>query len=186
MSNVTGSTECSMEFHGTQPSPNTMSPSSMEFHGTRRTPFQMIAGFRGISWNIPWNSMELCRRQIKCNKVQWNSVELGEHHFKWHQGSVKSHGIFNGRSWNLPPPNQINRSSMEFNINYEKSFMEFYGIRVAPFQMSQVQWNIPLIFVELSLRQIRGQQVLWNSMELGGRHFKWHQSSLEFHGILEL
>ena len=74
MSNVTGSTECSMEFHGTQPSPNKMSQSSMEFHGFGRAPFQLTAGFNGISWNIPWNSMELFRRRTKCNKVQWNYI----------------------------------------------------------------------------------------------------------------
>ena len=48
----------------------------MEFHGTRRAPFQMTPGFHRIPWNIPWNSMELCRRQIRCNKVQWNSMEV--------------------------------------------------------------------------------------------------------------
>ena len=56
--------EYSMEFHGTLESPNKNSSSSTGFRGIRRVPFQMTQVFRGISWNIPWNSMELWGRQM--------------------------------------------------------------------------------------------------------------------------
>ena len=72
--------------------------------------------------------------------------------------------------------------SMEFRGTLESpnkkspSSMGFHGIRRAPFQMTQVfngiQWNITWNSIELWSRQIKNHRVPWDSMELGGRHFK--------------
>ena len=178
--------------------PISKSPSSMRFHGIRRATFQMTPVFHGIPWNIPWNSMELWCRQMKYHLFPWNSIELWDCHFiQYHvtlfwgvaksnilENSMQYHGNKRGllqttqkfRGWN----------SMEFwsrHIECNKRSMESHGNMVAPFQMSQVPWNIPWNSVELNLRQIKCHQVPWNSMELRERHFKWHQGSMEFRGI---
>ena len=93
---------------GTLVPPNEISLSSMEFHGTLILSFQSIPRYPGLAWDIPWNSMELCSRQIKkitefhgipWNKegaisndtsIPWNSMEY----------SMKFHGT-------LVPPNEI-------------------------------------------------------------------------------
>ena len=45
---------------------------------------------------VPQNFTELCRCQIKCHQVPWNSVEFGGHHFKWQQGSMEYSAEFHG------------------------------------------------------------------------------------------
>ena len=55
----------SMEFRGTLVPPNEISLSSMKFHGTLRLSFYSIPCYPGLSWGIPWNSMELWSRQIR-------------------------------------------------------------------------------------------------------------------------
>ena len=142
--------EYSMELHGTLESPNKKSSSSTGFNGISRASFQMTQVFHGISWNIPWNSMELWCRQMKYHLVPWNSMEY----------TMKFHGT-------LVPPNEVSLSSMEFHGTLRLSFydtlpwtskgysmefhgtlestnkrspssMGFHGIRRAPFQMTQV------------------------------------------------
>ena len=100
------SMEHSMEFHGTLVTPNEVSLSSMEFHGTLRLSFYDLLPCtskeypteRKIPWNIPWNTMELCCRQMKYQLVPWNSMEY----------SMEFHGT-------LVPPNDISLGSMEFH-----------------------------------------------------------------------
>ena len=53
----------------------------------------MELGWCHFKWHrVPWNSIELCRRQTTCHQVPWNSMELVGSHFKWHQGSMEFHG----------------------------------------------------------------------------------------------
>ena len=180
-----------MEFQGTLELSNKKSPSSMGFHGIKRAPLQMTQIFHGISWNIPWNSMELWCRQMTYHLVPWNSMEH----------SMEFHGI-------LVPPNEVSLSSMEFHGSLRSPFMAFYpgwiskgysmefhgtlespnkkspnsmgfhGIRRAPLQMTQVfhgiPWNIPRNSMELWCRQMKYHLVPWNSMDY----------SMEFHGTL--
>ena len=116
------SMEHSMEFNGTLVPPNDISLCSMEFHGTLTLPlygilpwldFQVI--FNGIPGNIPWNSMELCCRQMKYHLVPWNSMEY----------SMEFHGT-------LAPPHDISLSSMEFHGT-------FHGI---PWNFGAAKWSI--------------------------------------------
>ena len=44
--------------------------------------------------------MESRRRQIKCYRVPWNSMEIGGNPLKWHQDSTEFHGILQGIPWN--------------------------------------------------------------------------------------
>ena len=98
----------SMEFQGTLESSNKKSPSYMGFHGIKRAPLQMTQILHGISWNIPWNSMELWCRQMTYHLVPWNSMEH----------SMEFHGI-------LVPPNEVSLSSMEYHGSLRSPF---YGI----------------------------------------------------------
>ena len=149
----------SMEFHGTLewPIKNHRVPwDSMEKEGA----IQMTQLFHGIQWNIRWKSMELWYREMKYNLVPWNSMEY----------FMEFHGT-------LVPPNEISLSSMEFHGNLR---LLFHTIPCYPV----LAWDIPWNSMELWSCQIKNHPVLWDSMELGGRHFKWHKYSMEFHGIL--
>ena len=63
------------QFHGILESPIQMSWNSMEL-GLRNFKLQ------GIPWNSLEYSMEPCRLQIKCHRLQWISKELGGRHYK--------------------------------------------------------------------------------------------------------
>ena len=138
--------------------------SSMEFHGTWNAPISLTRA-------VPWNSMELGVRQFRWHEqfhgIPWNSMELEVRQFRWYE---KFHGIpwnsmelgcanfpdtsismeFHGIPWNLECSNFADTSSS----------MEFHGTRSVPISMT---WAVP-----------------WNSMELWGRQFRWHE---QFHGI---
>ena len=123
------SMEHSMEFHGTLVTPNEVSLSSMEFHGTLRLSFYDLLPCtskeypteRKIPWNIPWNTMELCCRQMKYQLVPWNSMEY----------SMEFHGT-------LVPPNYISLSSMEFHGTFRLSF---YSMSCYPGIPWDILWN---------------------------------------------
>ena len=177
----------SLTFHGTSSEPFQMTPrfhgifhgilwnyevaksNITEFHGNPwnlGASFQIRQGFHGIPLNISWNSMELCRRQVRCHKVPWNSMELWDYHFNWHQDSLwifhetlelphqmspnltefhrtwwllmQMASGFTGLLWNFII------KSMEFwsrHIEYTKSSMEFNKNRMASFQITQFSWN---------------------------------------------
>ena len=148
--------EYSMELHWTLESPNKKSSSSTGFHGIRRAPFQMTQVFHGIPWNIPWNSMELWCSQMKYHLVPWNFMEY----------SMEFHGT-------LVPPNEVSRHLVPWNSMelWDCHFMACY-----PGLPRDIPWNS----MELWSRQIKNYRVPRDSMELGGRHFKWHNL---FHGI---
>ena len=61
--------------------------SSKEFQGTRSAPISLTQA-------VPWNSVELRRRQFRCNEefhgIPWNSTELRVRQFRWHE---QFHGI---------------------------------------------------------------------------------------------
>ena len=146
--------------------------------------------------------MEFHEISIPSWEVPCNSMKLRKFHGTW--SDTKCHGT-------LVPPNGLSPSSMEFHgtlrlsfysipcypglpwdipwnsmelwmrqIKNSPSITRFHGIRMAPFHMTQVYhgipWNIPW------------NRVPSDSMELGGRHFKWHRCSMEysmeFHGTL--
>ena len=150
-------------------SPNKKSPSSMGFHDNWRAPLQMTQVFHGIPWNIPWNSMELWCRQMKYQLVPWNSMEY----------SIEFHGT-------LVPPNDISLSSMEFHgtlvtpNEVSLSSMELWDCHSMAFYPG---WTSKGYSIEFWSRQIKNHWVPWDSIELGGHHFKWHKYSMEFHGI---
>ena len=106
--------QSSMELRGSMRSPNQISKSSMEFHGTWGVPFQMKPGFHGIPWNIPWNSMELYRCQIRCHIGRANSMEIWDYQSNWHQVPMNLFFIFHG-THALPK-------------NMSQSLMELHGI----------------------------------------------------------
>ena len=136
----------STEFWSRQIKSHKKTPSSMGFHGIRRAPLEMTQVFHGIPWNIPWNSMELWCRQMTNPLVPWNSMEY----------SLEFHET-------LVPPNEVSLSSMEFHGTFRLSFYDldfqgiFHGILESPNKKSSKNHRDP-----------------WDSMELGGRHFKWH------------
>ena len=137
---------------------------SMEFHGALESP-------------------------NKKSPIQWDSIELGGRHFKWHKCSIEYSMEFR---WNLVLPNEIWLCSMDFQgiwnchfmacfpglpmdipcnsmelwsrqIKKSPSFMWFHGIRSAPCQMTQVFHGI-----------FHG--IPWNSCAA-----KWNIT--QFHGI---
>ena len=98
---------------------------------------------------VPWNSMELWCRQMTYHSVPWNSMEH----------SMEFHGT-------LVPPNEVSLSSMEL---WDCHFMTCYP---------GLSRNIPRNSTEFWSRQIKNHKkhrVPWDSMELGGRHYKWHR-----------
>ena len=165
----------SIELHGTMESPNKKSPSSMGLHGIRRTSYQITQVFHGIPWNIPWNSMELWYPQMKYNLVTWNSMEFS---MEFHGtlvppneislSSMEFHWTLRLSFYSIPcytefsldiPWNSTELWSRQ--IQQSPSCKWFYGIRRAPFQMTQVFHGIPRNFQ-------------WNSMELWCRQMKYH------------
>ena len=78
----------------------------------------------------------------------------------------------------LLPPNEVSLSSMEFHGTLRLSFYdlllwtskeystEFHGILESP-----------------NKKIVKNHRVPWDSMQLGGRHYKWHRCSMEFHAI---
>ena len=148
--------------------------SSMEFHGTRQMDYHQISS----------NSMEFHGTLEPPNEMWLSSMEF---HFKWarfQKGTISNHTSF---PWNsmeysmefhgaLVPPNEISLSSMDFHGTLRLSF---YSIPCYP----GLPWDIPWNSTELWNRQIKNHRVLWDSIELGGRHFKWRTFSTEFHGI---
>ena len=115
----------SIEFHGTLVTPNEVSLSSMEFHGTLRLSFYDLLPCTSKEYpteqNIPWNTMELCCRQMKYQLVPWNSMEY----------SMEFHGT-------LVPPNDISLSSMEFHGTLTLSF---YSMSCYPGIPWDILWN---------------------------------------------
>ena len=150
-----------MEFHGTLESPNKKSPSSMGFHGIRRAPFQMTQIFHGIPWNIPWNSIELLCRQMTYHLVPWNSMVH----------SIEFHGT-------LVPPNEVSLSSMEFHGTLRLSFYD-----LLPWMTKEYSTEFHGTLESLNKKSYQNHRDPRDSMELGGRHYKWHRCSMEFHGI---
>ena len=120
---------------------------------------QFLVRSTGLPWNIPWNYMELWSGQIKNHQDPSDAMELGGRHFKWHKCSMEFH-------WTLVPPNEISLSSMEF-----------HGTLVILFN-TMLPWISMWYSMEFYKKNHR---VPWDSMELGGHHFKW--CSMEFHGI---
>ena len=101
--------------------------------------------------------MELWCRQMTYHSVPWNSMEH----------SMEFHGT-------LVPPNEVSLSSMEL---WDCHFMTCYP---------GLSRTIPRNSTEFWSRQLKNHKkhrVPWDSMELGGRHYKWHKCSKEFHGI---
>ena len=195
----------SMEFHGTWSAPisrtravpwNSMEPGvhqfrwHEQFHGIPCMEFH-ITWSAAISMTraAPWNSMELVLRHFRWHEqfhgtpwnymdfhgtwgapismtraVPWNSMEirgtlsapiLMTRSVPWNSMELvvrqfRWHGQFHGSRWNLKCANFADSSSS----------MEFHGT-----------WNAPISLTPA---------VLWNSMELGVRKFRWHE---EFHGI---
>ena len=164
----------SMEFHGTLVRPNEISLRSMEFHGTLRLSFYSISCYPGLPWDIPWNSMELCSRQIKNVLIPWDSMEFGGRHFKWHKNSMEFHGIFHGIPWKPCAAKWIITKFQGIPWNFEILIntmlpwtsmgysMEFHGTVESP-NVKNNEFRV--------------------TMELGERHFKWHRCSMAFHGV---
>ena len=134
--------------------------SSMEFHGTWSAPIS-------LTWEVPWNSMELWVRQ-----------------FRWHEQ-------FHGIPWNLECANFADMSSsMEFhgiqwnfgraNFDDTSSAMEFHGTWSAPISLT---WEVPWNSMELWVRQFRWHEqfhgIPWN---LECANFADTSSSMEFRG----
>ena len=190
------SMEYSMEFHGTLVQPNEISLSSMEFHGTLRLSFYSIPCYPTLPSEIPWNSIELwdCHFNQYHVTLDLHGICLG---IRWKSGVAKKnppsfmgfHGIRRAQfqmtrvQWNsmefhgtLAPPNEIPLSSIEFSGTLRLSFNSVPCYPAHP-------WEIPWNSMELWSRQIINHRVPSDSMELRGRHFKWHRCSIEFHGI---
>ena len=138
--------------------------------------------------------MELWYSQMKYNLVPWNFMEY----------SMEFHGT-------LVPPNEISLSSTEFHGTLRLSF---YSIPCYPALPWETLWNSRELWychfnqyhVTLDLHGIclgirwkswvakKNHQIPWDSMELGGPHFKWHvfhgipwnsmEYSMEFHGTM--
>ena len=143
----------SIEFHGTLESPNKKSPSSMGCHEIRWASLQMTQVFHGIPWNIPWNSMELCCRQMTYHSVPWNSME----------DSMEFHGT-------LVSPNEVSLSSMEFHGTLR---LPFYGIFTLAGLPRDIPWNSIEYFMEFHGTLVPPNDMSLSSMEFHGT----------FHGI---
>ena len=102
-------------------------------------------------------SMELWCRQMTYHFVPWNSVEH----------SMEYHGTF-------LPPNEVSLSSMEFHGTLRLSF---YGL--LPWTSKEYSTEFHGTHESPNKKIIKNHRDPWDSMELGGRHFKWHM----FHGI---
>ena len=135
--------EYSMELLSSQ---NQISLRSMESHGTRRAQFQMIPGFHGNPWNVPWNFIESLSRKIKCHQVPWN-------HFNQQQISVDFHGIFRELNGNRESSSQKLPISMEFN----RSLWNL-GRHI---KYHSVSWNS----MKFGWRHFKWHSVPWNAME---------------------
>ena len=209
--------EYSMEFHGTLVPPNDISLCSMEFHGTfHGIPWSFgaakwhITKFHGIPWSIPWNSMELCCRQMTYHLVPWNSMELWHCHFmefypgwtsKWYsmefQGTLESSNKKNHRvPWDSLELRghhfKWHKYSMEFHGTFHGIPWNFGAAKWHITKFHGIPWNIPWNFMELWCRQMKYDLLPWNSMELWDRNFMafypgWisKKYSMEFHGTLE-
>ena len=125
-----------------------------------------------LTWEVPWNSMELEVRQ-----------------FRWHKP-------FHGIPWNLECANFANTSSfMEFHFmefDDTSSSVEFHRTWSAPISLTRaILWNLGYVQFDhtSSSMEFNGtrsapisitQAVPWNSMELRMRKIRWHE---QFHGI---
>ena len=165
----------------------------MEFHGTRSAPISM-------TWAVPWNSMELWVRQFRWHEqfhgIPWN---LKCANFADMRSSVEFHGTL-GAPVSLTravPWNSMELRMRQFRwheqflgipwnlecVNFADTSrsMEFHGTWSAPISLTwEILWNS----MELWLRQFRWHEqfhgIPWNSMELRVRQFRWHE---QFHGI---
>ena len=149
--------EYSMEFHGTLVPPNEISLSSMEFHGTLRLSLYSIPCYPRLSWDIPWNSMELWSSQIKTSPsskwfhgirrgpfqmtqvfhgIPWNSMELRCRQMKYHLVPWNSMELWDCHfiQYHIMLPRTCMGYSMEFHGTLEspniksRSSMGFHGI----------------------------------------------------------
>ena len=93
----------------------------------------------------------------------------GDRHFKWHQGSMESQGIYHGFPWKsgVTKSNVIKfhgicpRTIRSPNLILQSS-MKFHGTRRMPFQLTfKFPWN----FMEPPLWP---REILWNSIEFHG------------------
>ena len=126
-----------------------------------------------VSRNIPWNSMEFIRRQIKCHQVPWNSMELGGRHFKWQQGSMEFHGIFHEILWNS---SAAKSNATEFNGIP-------WNLEGAISNDTRVTWNsmeCSMEFHGICRRQIKCNKLPGNSMKFVDYTFNWQQVPLDF------
>ena len=140
----------------------------MGFHGIRRAPLQMTQVFRGIPWNIPWNSM--------------NSGAA-----KWHIT------LFHGIPWHIPRNSmelwcrQMTYHLVPWNIPWNS--MELWCRQMTYYL---VPWNSMKYSMEFHGTLVPTNEVSLTSMELWDRHFmafypSWNSKgySMEFHGTLE-
>ena len=131
----------------------------MEFHGIPKP-----------SWEVPWNSMK-----------------LQKFHGTW--SDTKFHGT-------LVPPNGLSPSSIEFYEILNELWCRLMKYHWVPWNSMEL-WDCHLINTMLPWTCMgysmefhgtmqspskKNHRVLSDSMELGGRHFKWHKNSMEFHG----
>ena len=143
---------------------------SMEFHGNLQSPnkkkspsFKWFHGIRRAPFQmtqvfhgIPWN-------------IPWNSMELWCHQMKYH--------LVPWNSMELWVCHFIQyHVTLEFHGNLRLSFC---SIPCYPGLPCYIPWSS----MELWSHQMKKSPSSSDSMELGGRHFKWHWYSMEFHGI---
>ena len=119
--------------------------SSVEFHGTLSVPISLTR-VRQFRWHKQFH------------EIPWNSMELWPRQFRsqeqfrgipWNSmelgvRNLGWHEQFHGIPWNLDCANFVDMSSS----------MELHGAWSAPISLTRA--------------------VPWNSMELGGRQFRWH------------
>ena len=164
---------------------------SMNLLGTSSAPISMTRA-------VPiWNSMELWVRQFRWHQ-QFHGIpcKFGVRQFRWHEQ-------FHGIPWNLEGTNFDDMSSsMEF---HGTSSAPILLIRAVPWnsmehgvrqfrwheQFHGIPWNLGCAnFADTSSSmEFHGtwsapitmtRAVPWNSMELGGHQFRWHE---QFYGI---
>ena len=140
---------------------------SMEFHGyvkspNKKSPSSM--GFHGIR-RAPFQMTQVFHA-FPLN-IQWDSMEI------WCR--QMTHHLVPWNSVELWDFHFINTMLLWTFMGYS---MEFHGtLRLS-------LYSIPRSFSWTSMEysmELHG--VSWESMELGGRHFKWHKCSVEFHAI---
>ena len=193
-------TSSSMEFHEIPWNlecanfADTSSPmNSMEFHGIWSAPIL-------LTWEAPWNSMELWVRQFRWHEqfhgIPWN-LECAN--FADTSSSMEFHG-----TWNAPISltRAVPWNSMEIEVRQFRSYEKFHGIPWNSMELwvRQFRWHEQFHGIPRNLEcanfantsssmEFHGTgtapismtwAVPWNSMELWVRQFRWHE---QFHGI---